>query len=342
MKKINVKIGALLFAILLLSSAIFTGCGNGNDGNGNVSEGDKKQDIVIWTSGEDYRNEFYLSSLKEQFPNYNITLEYMNSSSIAAKVKEEGEKAQADIICSEEYGYLYMIEDQLAELKDFDFSEFFDDIVPASYKFAPELKNGGCIIINKKVLDEKGVPVPTSYEELLDPMYKNLISMPSPASSGTGYMFLRQLTNEWGEDAAFDYFEKLSENILQYTSSGSGPVNALVQGEVGIGLGMTSQAVTENKDGNTLDIVFFEEGSPFSMYGNAIMAKSAGRSEVQEVFNYLATELCKQNNERFFPDQIYKDFAPEVDGFPKNIVYGDMSNDTLEEKERLLKKWTFS
>lgn len=336
MKRTNLKLKrvlVLLSVFLLWGGGVFTGCSNSSSDN---------KDIVIWTSGEDYKNEFYLNSLKEKFPDYNITLEYMNSSSMAAKVKEEGDKAQVDIICSEEYGYLYMMEEQLAELKDFDFSVYLDDIVPESHKFTPEVKNGGCIIVNKKVLDDKGVPVPASYEELLDPKYKGLISMPSPASSGTGYMFLKQLVNEWGEDAAFEYFEKFSENVLQYTSSGSGPVNALVQGEAGIGLGMTSQAVVEIKEGAELEIVFFEEGSPFSMYGYAIMEKSADRKEVQEVFNYLATELCRQDNERYFPDQIFKDFKPEVEGFPANIDYGDMTGDTLEEKERLLKKWTFS
>lgn len=327
---------AFIAAILLLGGValtLLTGCG---------STSSSSTEVIIWTSGEDYKNEFYLESLKRKFPDYNIILEYMNSSSIAAKIREEGSKAQVDIICSEEYGYLYMIEDQLAELADFDFSVFLDDIVPESHKFSPELKNGGCVIINKKVLEDKGVPVPASYSDLLDPMYKGLISMPSPASSGTGYMFLRQLANEWGEDAAFEYFGKLSENILQYTSSGSGPVNALVQGEAGIGLGMTSQAVVEINEGVALDIIFFDEGSPFSMYGNAMMAKSADRQAVKDVFGFLATELCRQNNERYFPDQIFRDFAPEIDGFPKNIDYGDMSNDTLEEKERLLKKWIFS
>ena len=61
-----------------------------------------------------------------------------------------------------------------------------------------------------------------------------------------------------------------------------------------------------------------------------------------EVFNYLATDLCKGNNERFFPDQIFKDFVPVVDGYPTDIRYGDMSNDTLSEKERLQGKWTFN
>lgn len=106
------------------------------------------------------------------------------------------------------------------------------------------------------------------------------------------------------------------ENVLQYTSSGSGPVNALVQGEVGVGLGMTAQAVTEINEGVDLDIVFFEEGSPFSMYGNAMMAKSAGRQAVRDVFDYLSTDLCRGNNEKFTPEQVYRDFVPVVEGFP--------------------------
>ena len=276
------------------------------------------------------------------FPDYEIILEYMNTSTIAAKVVEEGENCSCDIICSEEYGYLDKCEEYLAELKEFDFSVFLDEIVPQNHKYAPELKNGGCIIVNPKILNERGLSIPSSYQDLLAPEYKGLISMASPTSSGTGYMFLRQLTNEWGEDKAFAYFEKLSENVLQFTSSGSGPVNALIQGEVAVGLGMTSQAVTEINDGVELEILFFDEGSPFSMYGNAVLAKSAERECVMEVFNYLATDLCKGNNERFFPDQIFKDFVPVVDGYPTDIRYGDMSNDTLSEKERLQGKWTFN
>lgn len=298
--------------------------------------------IVIWTSGEDYKNEFYLTSLQKKFPDYDFTLEYMNSSSIAAKVIEEGDDCTCDIILSEEYGYLTMCEEYLAELEDFDFSVFLDELVPESRKYTPEVKNGGCIILNPAVLEDYGVPAPTSYEDLLDPQYEGLISMPSPASSGTGYMFLRQLTNEWGEDEAFEYFEKFSDNVLQYTSSGSGPVNALVQGEAAIGLGMTSQAVVEINEGVDLDIVFFDEGSPYSMYGNAVLASSADRECVMEAFNYLATDLCLADNDLYFPDQIFKDHTAEVEGFPTDIPYGDMSNDTLEEKERLLDKWIFS
>ncbi len=301
---------------------------------------DNSRKVVIWTSGEDYRNDYYLSESRKKFPEYEITLEYMNTSTIAAKVLAEKDNCTADILLSEEYGYLDKCKDYLAELKDFDFSVFLKNIVPENQKVAPEYKNGGCIIINRDVIAGKNLPVPSSYQDLLNPVYKGLISMPNPATSGSGYMFLKCLVNTWGEDAAFEYFDKLAENVLSFTSSGSGPVNALVQGEAAIGLGMTGQAVFEKNQGVNLDIIFFAEGSPFSMYGNAVLAKSANRKAVMDVFNYLATDLCKGNNEKFFPEQIFKDFAPEIKGFPKNIRYGDMSNDTLAEKERLLARWT--
>lgn len=322
----------VIMAVMMLS-----GCANGD-----ISSSGNADKIVIWTSGEDYKNDNYLRGIQEQFPDYNFELEYMNSSTIAAKIMAEGEETQCDIILSNEYGYLEMCKEHLAVLNDFDFSIFLDEIVAADKTYTPEVKNGGAVIVNMDVLESRGLAVPESYEDLLDPQYEGLISMPNPTSSGTGYMFLRQLTNEWGEEEAFAYFEKLTENILQYTSSGSGPINALVQGEVAIGLGMTSQAVVEINQGSPLAILYFEEGSPYSMYGNAVLKKSADRADVMEVFEYLATEMCMDNHQKYFPDQIFKDYVADIEGFPKDIHYGDMKNDTLDEKNRLVDKWTLS
>ena len=57
---------------------------------------------------------------------------------------------------------------------------------------------------------------------------------------------------------------------------------------------------------------------------------------------YIAEELVYKNNELFYPEQIIKDFTPEVKNYPTDIPYGNMTNNTPEEKERLLAKWTFS
>ena len=164
--------------------------------------------------------------------------------------------------------------------------------------------------------------------------------MPNPRSSGTGYMFLKSLVNAWGEQEAFDYFEKLSENILSFTSSGSGPVNALLQGEAAIGFAMTAQTVAEINNGFPLLIQFFEEGSPFSLYGIGMIKGRETRHEVKEVFDFIVNRWTEMDKILFCPERIFKDREFTLPNYPVNIRYADMSNNTPEVKERLLERWT--
>ena len=168
-----------------------------------------------------------------------------------------------------------------------------------------------------------------------------LISMPSPKASGTGYMFLKSLVNSRGEDEAFEYFDKLSENILQFTSSGSGPLNAILQGEVAIGLGMTAPTVSQINEGQPIKIVYFEEGSPFSLYGQSIIKGNEDNATVQAVFEFLVNTFNDENCKNYFPEKLYKDKDYSVTNYPSNIQYSDMSKNTSEEKSRLLGKWKY-
>ena len=67
-----------LLCLLLAACLLMTSC----SAPGNTAQDNKK--IVIWTSGEDYKNENYLRGLQAKFPDYEFVLEYMNSSTIAA------------------------------------------------------------------------------------------------------------------------------------------------------------------------------------------------------------------------------------------------------------------
>ena len=304
--------------------------------------GTSKEEILIYTSAEDYRIEYLNQRLAEEFPQYDVIVEYMSTGNASAKLLFEGENTQCDILWSIEYAYMEMLDAEgvFADLSDYDMSVFVEDALQ-SKNYLPEYRNGGAIIVNTKVLEERGLEIPTSYEDLLKPEYKGLISMPNPKSSGTGYMFLKSLVNAWGEEEAFAYFDKLTPNILQYTSSGSGPVNALLQGEVAIGLGMTGQAVTQINEGEPLEIVFFEEGSPYSLYGEAIIKDKEMKESVREVFTFMVEEFNYEQLEMFFPEKIYANLDFEVENYPKDIVYSDMSNNSGEEKNRLLELWKY-
>lgn len=328
MKRSIIKISSVILVIVMLCSML-------------VSCMDKRPKIVIYTSSEDFRIQHVEKRMKEQFPDYNVEVEYMSTSNIAAKIKTEGKNTACDIIWSLEYGYLDMLDGEglLSSLEGYDHSMFAEDTLRDNWSV--DIRNGAAVIINTKVLEDRGLAEPESYEDLLKPEYKGLISMPSPKSSGTGYSFLKALVNSMGEQEAFSYFDKLTENILQYTSSGSGPVNALMQNEVAIGLGITAQAVTKINEGASLKVKFFEEGSPYALYGNAIVNKDNLSPEVKEVFQFLSTTCVEEINELYFPENIIKDKYPVLENFPTNIKYSDMSGDTMSEKQRLLDKWKY-
>ncbi len=325
------KLLSLTLCVCMLV-AVFASCSASNDEN----------TVIVYTSTEDYRIDDFKAAVAEKFPEYTVKVEYMNTGTIGAKIKTEGTGSECDIIWSLEYGYLYQLSEAnvLADVSEYDLSAYMED-VNVSDDFVVDVRNGGGIIVDTAALEEKGIEAPKSYEDLLKPEYKGLICMPSPKSSGTGYMFLKSLVNEWGEEKAFEYFDKLNENIYQYTSSGSGPVNALFNKEAVIGLGMISQAVTKINDGVAFDILFFEEGAPYSLYGSAMVDGKQEKEAVKDVFDFIVNEYTKTTNDKYFPEKIFKDYAPTVENYPTDIRYSDMSNDTIAEKENLLSKWKY-
>ena len=92
---------------------------------------------------------------------------------------------------------------------------------------------------NLNLLKKTGLEPPKSYEDLLNPRWKDQIVMPHPAASGTGYAFLVtmvQLYREKGESGiqskrGWEYLVKLNNNMSQYTRSGSAPAKLVATGE---------------------------------------------------------------------------------------------------------------
>lgn len=325
-KKMICLLMALIIAVLSLS-----GCGKKSDNT-----------VVIYASSEEFRNEYLLQRLKEQFPDYDIRLQYLPTGKNAAKIKAEGKSTEADILLGVECGYLHSLSDVLADVSYFDTSKYLDDVIDPNHKYLTWDRFSGAVVVNKKLLEEKGLPIPKTYEDLLKPEYEKLISMPNPTSSSTGYMFLHALCNLWGEDKAFSYFDKLSANIYQFTSSGSGPVNALVQGEAAIGLGMVFQSVQEINKGADLEILQMEGGYPNATTGTAVIDGRLEKKAVKDVFDFLMNTLCLEDKQRFCPEKIYKDQQTPMENYPSDMQYANMDGSLDSNvKEGLLAKWKY-
>ena len=303
-----------------------------------------KASVIIYTSMEQYAVELLQHRLAEEFPDREIKIVTKSTGDIATKVLEEGDKCEADVVFGLEYAYIdkLIANNRVYKLEDrYDMSVFEDDLVTDINKnyIVPTCRSGISIIVNNTVLQQKGLPKPTSYMDLIKPEYKKALSMPSPKSSGTGYAFYLAMVNLLGEKEGLKYFDSFAENIIQFTTSGSAPVNYLVSREAAVGIGMISQAAEKITSGSDeLEIVLTKEGACFGSYASFIV-NGKESPEAIDIMDFLYNTFTDECCGMYYPEAIIKGKNYTVANFPQNITYCDMSNNTIERKEELLRSW---
>lgn len=317
------KIVFLSLVLMLL----LTGCGSNKDR------------VVIYSSMEEERNQDLKKMVKEEFPDMDVVVQYMATGNSAAKIKNEGTKIEADIVLDLETAHMVDVADNFADLSGFDTSIYLDGVNTSS-NYLTWTKYTTNLIIDNKYFKEHNLSVPKTYEDLLKEEYKDLIAMPDPKTSGTGYAFYLNAVNIMGEDKAIEYFKKLKDNLREYTTSGSGPTNLLKQGEIAIAMGMTSQGVQAINEGYDFKIVSLDTGSPYNTTSFGIIKGKETNENVRKVFQWLINDFGKYDKEHYLPDIILKDQDNKVENYPTDLVDADMTGiDSIETKDKLTEKW---
>lgn len=175
------------------------------------------------------------------------------------------------------------------------------EAIPAKYKDADGYWTGVYVgalgfCSNQKVLDKLGVPVPTSWEALLDPKLSRNVSTAHPSTSGTAFTTLwTQVTRLGSEDAAIDYMKKMHNNVLQYTKSGTAPGQVAGRGEVAVGLVFSHDCVLYKERGMTdLVVSFPSEGTGYEVGGVAIIKGSKNMDAAKKYVDWALTAKAQE------------------------------------------------
>jgi iron(III) transport system substrate-binding protein len=226
MKRVRylIWLGFVCFVILVFSTLSFAG--------GKILVYSPWKDEIMQKFGEVFEKET------------GIKMESINISTgeIYARLKVEKARPQADVWHSVRAELLDKAKEEglLASYKPANAK----DVLP-EYAYSNEPTFTGTtmyplvIAYNVNTLKKMGLEPPKSYEDLLNPKWKDKIVMPHPAASGTGYAFLVtiiQLYREKGETGiqskkGWEYLIKLNQNMSQYTRSGSAPAKLVATGE---------------------------------------------------------------------------------------------------------------
>ncbi len=335
-------LAAMLCAVLLL-----TGCGGAAANNSGSAKADR---VVIYTAAEDERIAYLQTELDKQFPDVEIVIQSLGTGQLLSKLQAEGKNSDCDIFYDLEVVNAEIIlnasPDLFADLSAYDFGVYDPSVTGYTerhHQYAVNGKTAGAFLVNTRVLEEKGLPVPESYEDMLKPEYKGLISMPSPKSSGTGYSYYNGMITVLGEEAGMEYFAALNPNIKEYTTSGSAPAKAAVRGDVAIAYGLLWQCVNYANENEGMTVVVPEQGLAFDLFTMGMISGHETKESVKAVFDYLYNVINKPQCAKFNPDKIYADMpAAEIANYPtgyKEITMNGLFD--FQYKQNLLDRWSY-
>ncbi len=133
--------------------------------------------------------------------------------------------------------------------------------IPADYKDPNGFWTGWYVGIfafvhNTTRLSEVGGKKPTTWDDLLDPAWKGKIVMPSPVTTGGGYIFLATQYFRFGNDEAkaLDFMKKFHVNVAQYIDSSPNAIQFTAQGQFVGAPNWAHDILTEKAKGSPIDL----------------------------------------------------------------------------------------
>jgi iron(III) transport system substrate-binding protein len=187
------------------------------------------------------------------------------------------------------------------------------------------------------------VAVPASWQEIVKPDYKGKIIMPHPASSGTGYLTIAAWIQLMGEKAAWDFMDKLHENIAVYTHSGSAPCVQAAKGERMAGIGFDMRGAREKSQGAPIEIVLPKEGAGWDMEATSIVKGTKNLELAKKVADWGASKGASELYSKYYAlvaDPTVKNLPTN---YPATAEQAMVKNDfawMAENRDRILAEWS--
>ncbi|WP_054026742.1 putative 2-aminoethylphosphonate ABC transporter substrate-binding protein [Bacillus sp. FJAT-28004] len=353
-----------LLVSMIVIVTVLSACGGnggssnkGNNKTGNSSEAtaatessidtDSKE-LTVYTALEDDLIKEYLKTFYEKYPDIKLNIVRDSTGIITAKLLAEKDNPQADVVWGVAATSLLVL-DQNSMLEPYSpagveriLAEFKDSRSPEHWVGIDAWETA--IIANTVELGKKGLAVPKTYEDLLKPEYKGLITMPNPASSGTGFLTVSGLQQLLGADQSWEYMDKLHENIGIYTHSGSKPAKMAGTGEYPIGISFGYRGIKEKNDGSPVEVVFPTEGSGWDVEANALIKKAKMKKVAQTFLDWAITDDAMAEYSKNYPIVAVKsDTSVIPEGYTKNPIEQLIKYDLQEaakQRDSILKEWS--
>ena len=145
------------------------------------------------------------------------------------------------------------------------------------------------IMYNQQVLDRYNLPVPKTYKDLTNPVYKDQIIMSNPLKSSTASSNVMAMLQIYG-DKAPALWEGINANLPYYSSSSSRIYTLVKKGEFAIAIGLSRPALVAMGEGYPVNFVFPSDGS--QIYDNSMALVKGAKHPIlaKEFIDYILSD----------------------------------------------------
>lgn len=243
--------------------------------------------LTIYTALEDDEVSDYMAAAEKAMPDIQFHVLRLSTGDLAARMIAEANNPRADVIWG--FAVTNMLDPRIHGA----LTEYRPDAakeLPDQYKgkdgtwfAATGYMNAFCV--NTARAEAKKLPIPTSWDDLKDPVYKGELVMPNPASSGVGWLQIAALLQGRGDDG-WQFIEDLDKNIAQYTSSGSKPCKMARSGEYAIGISFAFPAVQSIQEGFPLKMVIPPKWEGYELEATSILESTKNMEDAKRFVDW--------------------------------------------------------
>lgn len=247
----------------------------------------QKKPLVVYTAITEKLETLYVQEFMKKYPDIEVKSINVSSGPITSRLIAEKANPQADVI----FG---LMESYLQTLKNNNILEPYErkdlKMIGKAFKdpdgfYATEYISLMAFGANTKILKEKNLPIPKTWEDLAKPIYKGMINIASPAQSGTG---LTVFVNFYDMFNGWDYIDKFHKNVFQYNSSGGAAARQVARGECVIGITFDFPMLLLKNEGFPLDVIY-PPNTPYAPEGSGLISGAKHPAEAKLFLDFLSS-----------------------------------------------------
>ena len=303
-------------------------------------------ELTVYTAFEAEDLKRYADQFNEDYPDININWVRDSTGIVTAKLLAEKNNPQADVIWGLAATSLLLMKSEgmlepyaPAGVERLD-SKFVDSDDPPSWVGLDAWV--ATICYNTVEAGKHNLPVPSSWNDLLDPAYEGHVIMPNPNSSGTGFLDVSSWLQIFGEQGGWDFMDGLHQNIARYTHSGSKPCKLAAAGEIPIGISFAFRGAKSKAAGAPLELIVPSEGVGWDMEAAGIIAGTANLEAAKALLDWSVTDKAMAAYNVGYAVLAIPELAQPVEHFPEGLQEGMIQNDfewAANNRRAILEEW---